>query len=219
MKYMDERKAIIETCLWLEETGMVIGTWGNVSLRLDDGNIMLTPSKIDYKDQKPEDMVIVDLEGNKVEGDRNPTSEMHVHRLIYVERSDVNAIVHYHPVYGSAMCASNEGIPAIIEELSQIIGGSIPITKSYINAGRHIDLAKEVVSTLGDKNAVFIRNHAPVCVGRDLKEAKIVCQVTEKVSKCYMALKSGFPDFTVIPDEFVDSERKRYLYSYGHEEV
>ncbi len=217
MNYLDERQAIIETCLWLEETGMVIGTFGNVSIRLADGNIMLTPSKVAYQDLRPEDLVIVDLEGNKIQGERNATSEMHVHRLIYVNRPDIGAVIHYHPVYGSAMCASNEGIPAIFEELSQVIGGSVPITKSYINAGSHLELAKEAATALGEKNAVLIRNHAPVCGGRDLEEAKTACLVVEKAAKCYMALKAGFPDFTVIPDELVASERHRYLHTYGHE--
>lgn len=217
MNYLKERKAIIETCLWLEETGMVIGTFGNVSLRLDDGNILLTPSKVDYQDLEPKDLVIVNLDGEKIDGERNPTSEMHVHRLIYVKRPDIGAVIHYHPVYASAMCAANEGIPPIFEELSQVIGGFVPITKSYINAGSHLELAAEAASAMGDKNAVLIRNHAPVCAGRDLKEARTACLVVEKAAKSYLALKAGFPDFTVIPDALVESERHRYLYSYGHE--
>lgn len=217
MEYMDIRQAIIDACLRLEETGMVIGTWGNVSVRLPDGRIMLTPSRVDYKDLTPADMVIIDLEGNKVEGDRNPTSEMQVHRLIYVNRPDVGAVVHCHPVYASAMCAATHGIPPIFEELSQMIGGEIPITKEYVNAGQHLRLGEVTVEALGDKNAVLIRNHAPVCCGRDLKEALTCAQVTEKAAKCYLALKGGM-EITTIPDDLVEAERHRFLYSYGKEQ-
>ncbi|MEG0378484.1 MAG: class II aldolase/adducin family protein [Eubacterium sp.] len=216
MKYLETRRAIIDACLWMESVGMVIGTWGNVSVRLDDKLMMVTPSRIDYADLKPEDMVIVDMEGTKVEGAHNPTSEMHVHRLIYVKRPDVGAVVHCHPVYASAMCAAKSGIPPIFEEMSQMIGGEIPITSEYVNAGQHIKLGEVTAEALGDKNAVLIRNHAPVCVGRDLKEALTCCQVTEKAAKCYLALKGGV-EITTIPDDRVDVERHRFLHSYGKE--
>lgn len=126
MKYTEERQAIIDACLWLQDTGMVIGTWGNVSVRLDEETIMVTPSRIEYADLTPADMVIVDMAGNKVEGEHKPTSEMHVHRLIYAARPDVGAVVHCHPVYASAMCAAEHGIPVIFEEMSQMIGGGDP---------------------------------------------------------------------------------------------
>ena len=216
MEFLETRQAIIDACLWLEETGMVIGTWGNVSVRLPDDRIMLTPSKVDYKALKPEDMVIIDMDGHKLEGDRNPTSEMHVHRLIYVKRPDVGAVVHCHPVYASAMCAATHGIPPIFEELSQMIGGEIPLTKEYVNAGQHLRLGEVTAEALGDKNAVRIRNHAPVCCGRDLKEALTCAQVTEKAAKCYLALKGGI-EMTIIPEDMVASERHRFLYSYGNE--
>lgn len=216
MEFLETRQAIIDACLWLEETGMVIGTWGNVSVRLPDDRIMLTPSKVDYKALKPEDMVIIDMDGHKLEGDRNPTSEMHVHRLIYVKRPDVGAVVHCHPVYASAMCAATHGIPPIFEELSQMIGGEIPLTKEYVNAGQHLRLGEVTAEALGDKNAVLIRNHAPVCCGRDLKEALTCAQVTEKAAKCYLALKGGI-EMTIIPEDMVASERHRFLYSYGNE--
>lgn len=217
MKYMEIRQAIIDACLWLQDTGMVIGTWGNVSVRLDDGTIMVTPSKIDYEDLTPADMVIVDMAGSKLEGEHSPTSEMHVHRLIYVNRPDVGAVVHCHPIYASAMCAADHGIPVIFEEMSQMIGGEIPITAEYVNAGQHVRLGEVTAEALGDKNAVLIRNHAPVCVGRDLKEALTCSLVTEKAAKCYLALKGGV-EIATIPEDMVKAERHRFLYSYGHEQ-
>lgn len=217
MKYMKTRQAIIDACLWLQDTGMVIGTWGNVSVRLDAETIMVTPSRVNYQDLTPGDMVIVDMAGNKVEGEHSPTSEMHVHRLIYAARSDVGAVVHCHPVYASAMCGAEHGIPVIFEEMSQMIGGEIPITAEYVNAGQHVRLGEVTAEALGDKNAVLIRNHAPVCVGRDLGEALTCSLVTEKAAKCYLALKGGV-EVTTIPEDMVKAERHRFLYSYGHEQ-
>jgi L-fuculose-phosphate aldolase len=216
MDYMDVRQEIIRTCIWLAENKMVIGTWGNVSVRLDSNRIMLTPSRIDYYEMLPEDLVVIDYNGQKISGERSPTSEMHVHRLIYTRRDDVGAIVHCHPTYASAMCATGEGIPPILEEMSQMVGGEVPITSAYVPAGQHMALAEQVAETIGAKNAVLIRNHAPVCCGADLKEALVCCQLVEKAAACYVAIKEKF-NIQVIPAEYVESERYRFLYKYGKE--
>ncbi len=216
MEYLNERKQIIDTCLWLEKEQLVIGTWGNVSIRLSSGEILLTPSKVPYRELLPEDLVIVDINGQKLCGTRNPTSEMDVHRLIYAARKDIGSIIHCHPLYASAMCASGQGIPPILEEMTQLLGGEIPITAKYIRAGEHLALAEETARALGDKNAVLIANHAPVCCGRDIEEAKTCCLVTEKAARCYLTLKSGLP-IKEIPAADVSAERRRFLYLYGHE--
>lgn len=216
MEYREIREAIINACLWLQEKDLVVGTWGNVSVRLDEQKIMLTPSKIDYSIMKPEDLVIVDLEGNKIDGFRSPTSEMDVHRLIYCARKDVGAVVHCHPIHASAMCATGKGIPPILEEMTQLIGGEIPSTRKYVRAGDHIGLAREAVACLGDKNAVLLMNHAPVCCGRDLKEALTCSQIVEKAATCYLSIKEKFQP-RIIPDDLVKAERERFLYQYGHE--
>jgi L-fuculose-phosphate aldolase len=202
-------------CLWLQDKDLVVGTWGNVSVRIDD-TIIMTPSRIAYDDMTIDDLVTIDYEGNVVEGFRSPTTEREVHRLIYLARPDVNAIVHYHPVYASALCATNEEIPPILEEITQLIGGAIPITPEYVPAGNHEELGAAAAKYIGDKNAVLLRNHAPVCVGKDLDEARTCCQVVEKAARCYIELKNKF-DILVIPDEYVKSERERFKYKYGHE--
>lgn len=216
MEYAKERKAIVDAYRWLEANEMVIGTWGNVSARLDEGKLMVTPSRVAFTDIYPEDLVVVNAEGCKVEGVWYPSSEVHIHRLIYARRGDVNAIIQCYPTYASAMCASQQGIPPIFEEMSQLIGGGIPVTPEYINAGQHQKLAEAVIETIGQKNAILIRNHAPMCFGRDMTEALTCCKVTEKAAKSYLALKGGV-DVAVIPDEMVEAERERYLNRYGHE--
>jgi len=216
MEHLELRQDIIKACLWLLDKGLVTGTWGNVSVRLNENQILLTPSRIDYDVMVPQDLVVVDYDGNKLSGERLPTSEMHLHRLIYRRRADVGAIVHYHPRYASAMCAAGESIPPFFEEMSQLIGGGIPITSRYVSSGQHLELAVEAAECIGEQNAVLIRNHAPVCCGKDLKEALVCCQVVEKAAACYIALKDRF-SLEVIPEEYVRSERRRYLFKYGYE--
>lgn len=216
MSYQEIKKQIIEACLWLQEKELVVGTWGNISVRVDEG-IILTPSRIDYSKMTIEDMVMIDLEGNLLEGFRSPTTEREVHRLIYRARADVKAIVHYHPKYASAMCAVNEEIPAFTEEMTQLIGGSIPITPEYIRAGEHERLGAAAAKYLGQKNAVMLRNHAPVCCGGDLEEALVCCQVVEKSALCYLALRGADIQIQLIPERMIALENKRFKNDYGHE--
>ena len=215
MKNLEIKKQIIDTCLWLQEKELVIGTWGNVSVRVDH-SMILTPSKISYDVLTPEDLVTIDDDGHIIDGFRIPTSERELHRLIYLARPDVNCIIHYHPVYASAICAAGEEIPPILEEMSQILGGGVPITPEYIDAGEHRALGEAAAKYMGQKNAVLLRNHAPVCVGIDMEHAKIACLVLEKAATCYIALKNKF-QIEVIPDELVELEHHRFFYVYGKE--
>lgn len=214
-KLLEIKKSILNACLWLQKKGLIIGTWGNVSVRCDDAMI-ITPSRINYNVMKPEDMMVLDLEGNIIDGYNCPSSEKDVHRLIYKYREDVDAVVHCHSEYATAMSATGCKIPPIVEELCQLIGGEIPCTNIYIPAEKHLELAKEVAISIGDKNAVLIRNHGPVCCGRNLDEALLACLVVEKVAKIYMHLNRRLEAIPII-DEYVKSERYRFVYKYGSE--
>ena len=209
------KESMMKACLWLQEKGLIIGTWGNVSVRWKD-SIVLTPSRICYDRMRPEDMVVIDSTGNIVDGYNSPSSEKDVHRLIYLKRKDVGAVVHCHSEFATAMSSAGKPIPAIVEEMSQLIGGEIPCTSVYIPAGHHLELAEEVAVTISDKNAVLIRNHGPVCCGRDLDEALLSCLVAEKAAKMYLSLCRSFNPLVIV-DEHVAEERYRYVYKYGKE--
>lgn len=142
---------------------------------------------------KPEDLVIVNEKGEKCQGTRSATSEMDVHRLIYLKRPDISAIIHCHPLYASAICATGQGIPPILEEMTQLLGGEIPITSRYIRAGHHLALAEETVRALGNKNAVLIVNHAPVCCGRTLMKPVPAALSPKRLPHVILPLKAICP--------------------------
>lgn len=216
MKYKDERETIIEACKEMQALGYFLGTWGNISMRIGD-EILLTPSRVSYDTMVPEDMVVIDMEGNKTGGERNPTSEKEVHRIIYREREDIRGIVHCHSLYATAAACAGVGIvPPLMEEMSQLLGGGVPVTKRYVPAEQHHELGLETAKTIGDKNAVLMRNHGPVCCGRDIEEAILVSRVVEKACRIYLLLnRDTSPE--PIEEQFVKSERYRYLYKYGKE--
>jgi L-fuculose-phosphate aldolase len=210
---LDLRKEIIAVCLELEQKGYVVGTYGNVSVRITAG-LLITPSRIDYQSLTPPDLVEVTLEGEAKPGKRLPSSELEVHRQIYLLRHDVGAVVHTHSLYATALSCRHETLPVIVEEQSQVIGDEIRCTK-YVPAGRHRELGEEIARTLGGSNGVLVANHGTVSCGRSLAEAMFACQIVERVAQ--MRLLAGPPGVLVpIPEEFIRSERERWLYKYGN---
>jgi len=215
MEALNERNAIIAACLELESIGFITGTWGNVSIRVDEG-FLLTPSKVEYSILKPEDLVLVGLDGKKISGDRFPSSEKEVHRQIYIKRPDIGSVVHCHSTYATAVSAAGVDIPPILEEVSQLVGDGVKCTKDYVRAGEHEKLGEQAAALIFDNKAVLLLNHGPVCCGKDLTEAMLCCKVVEKAATIYLALEKGLKA-QVIPAEAVALEHDRYMNTYGKE--
>ena len=216
MDYAEERETIIETCRYMQSIGYFLGTWGNISMRIGD-RIMLTPSRVDYDTMTPGDMVMIDMAGNKVEGDRNPTSEKEVHRQIYLKRPDVKAVIHAHTAKCMAVSATEiSEVPCLVEEMSQLLGGSIPLTLQYVPAEEHKKLGEAAARVIGEKSGCILRNHGPVACGRDMKEAVLVSKVMEKACSIYLDI-AGNQRIEEIRPCYAESERYRYLYKYGKE--
>ena len=208
------RKEIIDTCLWLKSQGFVFGTWGNISVRLDDGNILITPSKIKYETMTTDDLVILSPNGVQISGTRLSTSEREIHMMIMNKRADVNAIIHMHSQYAMACSARAEGVPVISEEMCQLIGGSIPISSEFVPSDMHKKLGEVVSKSVTKSNAVLIRNHGPICFGSTLEEARLCCQVVEKNCHMYLMLLAA-GDLQTLSDETVERGRDYFLNSYG----
>lgn len=214
MNDLQLRMEIIETCRWLRQQGLVFGTWGNISVRLPDGNIMLTPSKVDYDDMLPEDLVVLNLNGETVSGHRLSTSERELHLNIMRKRSDVGAIIHTHSTYAMACAAYGKDVPPFSDEICQLMGGPIPVTHTYVTSSKHKELGQVTAESITDANAVLIRNHGPMCFGKTLKEARVCCQVVEKSCEIYMHLLAA-GGYSPIPEEDVIGGRDYFVNSYG----
>jgi L-ribulose-5-phosphate 4-epimerase len=205
------KRELIQICHRLVALGYLIGTYGNVSARVP-GGLIVTPSRVDYADLTPEDMVTVSDEGVILAGTRLPSSELEVHRQIYLRRWDVNAVLHTHSLHATALSCCHDTIPVIVEEQSQVVGGEIHCTR-YIPAGRHEELGEETVRALGTSNAVLLANHGVVNCGRSLEEALFTSIVVERIAQ--MCLLTGADAVVPIPPEHVASERDRFLHRYG----
>ncbi len=217
MSYDQLRSEVVETARQMLQEGLVRGTWGNVSARLPGASRMLiTPSGRDYQTMNPDDLVVVDGQGNRVEGRWKPSTESPLHLAIYQHRPELGAIVHTHSPFATAFAVAGRFIPVITEEMAQVVGGPVK-NAPYATCGSD-ELAVAVVKHLGSRQAVLLANHGLVGVGRDLKEALLSCIIAEKTAHIATIAKmlGGYSELD--PDE-VKGLRDNYINHYAREEV
>lgn len=213
MNSTELKESVIECGIKYKKSGLVVGTWGNISLR-DNDKVYITPTAMDYDSLTTNDIVVCDLSGNILESKRKPSTELFTHLAIYHKRQDVNAIIHTHSIFATAMAAARKNIPAIVEDIAMIIGGEVPCAK-YAPPGTP-ELGDNVIEVLENKNAVLLANHGAICMGRNLEEAYLVCQVLEKAARVYIfASQIGIPKPLSIED--VENMHNIYLNKYFQE--
>jgi L-fuculose-phosphate aldolase len=187
MRYIAEREAVCRTAVEMEDRGLTIGTSGNVSMRVPEG-ALITPSTIPYKQIMPEDLNLMDLEGNVLEGDKMPSVEHKVHLACYKFREDVQAVVHAHPTIASAFASARVPLPAFLDEFGVYVGDEVRVA-DYAISGTP-DIAENLVKALGTTaNAAFLASHGMVAVGRDLEAAMMVARHVERGALIYIVTK------------------------------
>lgn len=211
-RYEVIKAEIIEKCGLLEKIGYFIGTWGNISVRVPEG-LIVTPSRVRNDTIETSDFVTISSQGAVLAGNRLPSSEAEIHRALLNKKQDVGAVIHSHSPYATAVSCLHLPIPPFVEDLVQIIGEQVNCTR-YVPAGQHKRIAEEVAGAIGEENAVLLANHGAICCGRNLDEAFVACQILEKAALMMLAAGS-LGKVIAIPDEFVRSERNRFLYKYG----
>ena len=207
------RREMLEVYAKLAELGYLVGTWGNISVRVVEG-LLVTPSRVPLEEMGTADLVLVSMEGKTLKGSRLPSSEMHLHRMVLRKRPDIGALVHSHSPYASAVACAHRAIPVLMEDMSQIIGGEV-VCAGYVPAGQHEELGRAASEAIGDTSmAVLLGNHGPVVGGRTLGEALVAAQILEKAARS-LVYTSALGGAVEIPAESVASERYRFLYKYG----
>lgn len=206
------KKAVLATAQELVKSSLVSATWGNVSARdRDTGLVVITPSGMRYDTLNPEDICLVDLDGNVMEGRYKPSSETPLHTLIYRERPDIWAIVHTHSIFATVMAVLKREIPPVIAELALGVGGNVPVA-GFAPPGSQ-ELARLALVGLGQGNAVLLQNHGVVAVGPTLERAFTIAAIVEDAARIYVyASLIGTP--TLVPQEVL-SELFRSFQGYG----
>lgn len=212
---MNYKKMIVESGLRMLEGGYTIETWGNISYRDPDTNLVyLTPSGMDYGSIVESDIVVRDLDANPVEGDRKPTIEMGMHLAVYRARPEINAVVHTHPLYSTVFSCMGEDIPLLIDEAAQILGAPSR-TAAYALPGSP-QLAENCVKALGtDANSCLLQSHGAVCVGADMDTAFRVAKVLEVTAQIYQMIRAMGASFVPISPENIAAMQDFVKNIYG----
>lgn len=186
IKFLDAKNTIVNTAQYLTQKGFLSATGGNLSLRIAGQNAFaITPSNYDYMKMLPEDICVLDLDLNRLEGDRKPSVESAMHAAIYQVRRDVNAVVHTHQVYPSTLAIINAPIPALYDEQVRFLGRSVEIIP-YAPSGTG-SLKNQVARHVRDHhNAYMMANHGALVFGTDMERAVHNVEVLEKCSLAYL---------------------------------
>lgn len=167
IRHAAQRQQVAETALSLLETGLVVNTSGNASVRVDD-DIIITPSTREYDSLQAEDICVIDLDGKMTDGRYLPSSETPLHLAIYNSRPDIHAIVHTHSVHATAVSTLVQELPAIHYQMVDL-GGPVPVAP-YETFGSH-ELAASVLGVLTERTAALMQNHGSITVADTLKKA------------------------------------------------
>ena len=166
MKFVDNPEtAVLDAAKDMLRRGLVEGTAGNISARRADGNVVITPSSVDYRDMQLDDLVLIDADGSVLQAaeGRSPSSEMQLHLACYRAFDDVGSVIHSHPVWATMFAIAHESIPACIDEFAVYCGGDVRCTE-YAASGTP-EVGANAVSALEGRGAALIANHGLVAVG------------------------------------------------------
>ncbi len=207
------RREIIRTGILLLEKGLVHGTGGNISCRTEKA-FLITPSGMDYRGLVPEDIVMMDLNGNKLKGSRIPSIEKSMHMCILASRDDVTAVIHTHSIYATAVAAVREPLRPITDNQVAVFGGTVPVS-DYAPIGTP-ELAENAVRALGSGYGVLLAGHGALCVGSTLKEALMRCEMLEIFARIFILAKAAGGG-VVLCDEQVRCEAEDLKKRYGQQ--
>ena len=208
LNWQEERRAVLEAAQRMAALGLVVGTSGNVSMRVDVDSderelMAITPSGIEYDILNTEDILVADMDIEPVEGDGVPSSEAMLHAEIYRHRRDVGAVMHAHSAFATAVAVAGLDIPPIIDEMVLTVGGEVKVAKYAFPSSEA--LATNVREALDGRNAALMLNHGVVGVGADLREALKVCELVEHAARV-MVYASMLGGATSLPSDVIEAE-------------
>lgn len=209
--YEKEKQALIDCARTMERYGLVVLSGGNVSMRMPDGNFLVTPSAMSYDTMVPEDIVLINENGETVEGFRRPTSDKLAVLYLFKKRPDLNVILHTHQPYATALGMVTDVLPAnlitVIDELHADVHVA-PFARSS-DEGMGI-LAHEYA---GDALAVILRHHGVIAFGKNMDQALSAAVYLEEASKAWLAMKAtGLPIPMLSAQQIAEESEERGYY-------
>lgn len=196
--YEKQKRDVIETALEIKRSGLIRLSGGNVSMRLPDGHILVTPSGTSYETMQPDDIIVVDIKGSRIEGTLRESVDTVALLYIFEHMPCVNAIIHTHQPYATAAGLIDDVLPAAVTTLANVTLGPVNVAP-YCSAAS-LDMGVQTVKYIGERRAVILKHHGVITVGKDLKEALYAAVYMEDAAITYLAAKAA-GDVTIMTDE------------------
>ena len=205
MRCETERQDVVDTLQSLSRMNLVIGTAGNVSRRTDDGHIVVSPSSLPYERMTAADVCVLDQAGNRLDGLRDPSSELQLHLAAYAA-TDAQAVVHTHSKAAVAVSTLVRQLPAHHYYINQL-GGAVAVAPYHTYGTKA--LADAVAAALDGSLAALMANHGAVTTGPDLAEALYRAQLLEWLCETWVLAKSAGSPRLLTADELADAQQRR----------
>src|SRR3954454_24403718 len=192
------KQDVLDAAKGMLHKGLGAGTAGNVSGRLDEERICLTPSSVAYETMMLDDLVVTDLQGNVLEGTRGPTSEKALHLACYRRYPEIGGVIHSHAAHATMFALVHEPIPAVIEEVVVYLGGEVPIC-DYKGTGSD-DLGDEAARNLQDRSACILSNHGIVTMCKHPEQALHNAELTERTAMIVWGARARGSPLVPLPE-------------------
>ncbi|MCI6148267.1 class II aldolase/adducin family protein [Collinsella sp. Sow4_E3] len=211
-----QKQEVLNAALKLDRYGLIALSGGNVSCRMDSGEVLVTPSGMIYDDMVPEDILVVDLDGNIIEGERKASVDTEALLYIYKNMPQVNAVIHTHQPYATGLGLVMDELPCNLSTMANATEGPVAVAE-YGDPGS-LSMGVEAVKAIGDRLAVVLKHHGVIAVGRDLRQALFSCVYLEEAAKTVsVALSTGMPMATMTQEQI--DEAVAVFHRYGQKPI
>jgi L-fuculose-phosphate aldolase len=183
MNIEEAQQTVVETSRRLVDDGLIVGTWGNVSIRVDNNTMVVTPTGMGYADLTAADIPVVAIDDGKYTGPK-PSAECALHRAVYRDRPKAGAVIHTHAQNASTVATAKRELPPVIEDMAQIIGPSVRVADHAFTGTKK--MIRGAIKAMKGRNAVLLANHGAICLGRDIEQAYTCCLVLEKACRSFI---------------------------------
>lgn len=208
--YTEEKREVIKAALEIKESGLIMLAGGNVSIRMPNGDILVTPSGTYYETMEPDDILVMDKGGEIIEGMMKPSVDFIALKYVYDNMPEVNAIIHTHQPYATAVGLVADELPVCVTTLANATLGAVAVAPYSSAASLEMGIA--AVENLNEKRAVILKHHGVLTVGGTLKEALYAAVYMEEAAKVYLLAKNAGGEVPVLDEaqinEAVEAFRK-----------
>lgn len=215
--FTEQKQELITAGIKLDRYGLIALSGGNLSSRMPTGEILVTPSGMIYEDMEPDDVLVMDLDGNVMEGTRKASSDTEAILYIFQKRPDINGTVHTHQPYATAISLIQDEFQVNLTTLGNAAQGSVKVAP-YSSPGS-VDMGIDTINYLGDSLAVILAHHGVMTVGKDLKQALYAAIYMEEAAKCYLAAHAVGPTRELTPAQIQQSIEVFRFYGQDHGEI